>query len=139
MKHRRTILGALAVVIFLFTAGSISALAVTTRHYYVQAEDVTWNFAPTGQNLVHGGPIPAPYETIWRKVRYIEYTDGTFRNRKPQPQWLGILGPIIRAEVGDTVIVHFRNRSTVGSFGMHPHGFRYDKDSEGAHYLPNPG
>jgi FtsP/CotA-like multicopper oxidase with cupredoxin domain len=45
-----------------------------------------------------------------------------------------VLGPIIRAEVGDTVIVHFRNRAPSGSYGMHPHGFHYDKDSEGAHY-----
>lgn len=139
MLHKRMILRTLAVVTFLLTIGSVSILAGNTRHYFVQAEDVTWNFAPSGQNIVHGGPIPAPYETVWQKVRYIEYTDGNFRTRKPQPPWLGVLGPIIRAEVGDTVFVHFRNRSTVGSFGMHPHGFRYDKDSEGAHYLPNPG
>lgn len=122
-------------VAFLLATVTTSALA-TNRHYYVQAEDVTWNFAPSGQDLVHGGPIPAPFETVWRKVRYIEYTDSTFSRRKAQPQWLGVLGPIIRAEVGDTVFVHFRNRSNAGSFGMHPHGFRYDKDSEGAHYIP---
>jgi FtsP/CotA-like multicopper oxidase with cupredoxin domain len=116
-----------------------SAIAATNRHYFIQAEDVTWNFAPTEQNLAHCGPIPEPYETVWNKVRYIEYTDGAFTTRKPQPTWLGILGPIIRAEVGDTVFVHFRNRATQGSFGMHPHGFRYDKDNEGAHYMPNPG
>jgi FtsP/CotA-like multicopper oxidase with cupredoxin domain len=132
------LLDLIGVVIWLALAQE-SAMAVTNRHYYIQAEDVTWDFAPTGQNVVHHGPIPAPYETVWGKVRYIEYTDGTFTTRKPQPVWLGILGPIIRAEVGDTVFVHFRNRSTKGSFGMHPHGFRYDKDNEGAHYLPGPG
>lgn len=116
-----------------------SAIAATNRHYYIQAEDVTWNFAPAGQNLAHCGPIPEPYQTVWNKVRYIEYTDGAFTTRKPQPEWLGILGPIIRAEVGDTVFVHFRNRASQGSFGIHPHGFRYDKDNEGAHYLPDPG
>src|SRR5262249_25079930 len=116
-----------------------SAIAATNRHYYIQAEDVTWNFAPTGQNLAHGGPIPEPYQTVWNKVRHIEYTDGTFSTRKPQTAWLGILGAIIRAEVGDTVFVHFRNRASQGSFGIHPHGFRYDKDNEGAHYLPDHG
>jgi len=52
-----------------------------------------------------------------------------------QPDWLGILGPIIRAEVGDTVLVHFCNHATSGAYGMHPHGFRYTKDNEGAHYF----
>src|SRR5262245_65248681 len=106
------------------------------RHYYVQAEDVVWDFAPTGQNLIHGGPVPEPWTNshVFEKTRYIEYTDGSFATQKPQPAWLGVLGPIIRAEVGDTVIAHFRNAAASGSYGMHPHGFRYDKDSEGAHY-----
>jgi len=107
-----------------------------TRNYYIQAEDVTWNFAPSGQDLLLGGPVPEPWTNshIFQKTRYIEYTDGAFNRRKAQPEWLGVLGPIIRAEVGDTVIVHFRNGARSGSYGMHPHGFRYTKDNEGAHY-----
>jgi FtsP/CotA-like multicopper oxidase with cupredoxin domain len=107
------------------------------REYFIAAEDVVWDFAPTGQNLIHGGPIPAPWEghTRWNKTRYIEYTDSSFQTRKPQPEWLGVLGPIIRAEVGDMIVVHFRNRAA-GHYGMHPHGVRYDKDNEGAHYEP---
>lgn len=45
-------------------------------------------------------------------------------------QWLGMLGPIIRAEVGDTVKVVFRNMAS-HNHTMHPHGFRYAKSSEG--------
>lgn len=45
-------------------------------------------------------------------------------------QWLGMLGPIIRAEVGDTVKVVFRNMAS-HNHTMHPHGFRYTKSSEG--------
>ena len=87
-------------ILLLFLASP--ALAVT-RHYYIAAEDVTWDYAPSGLNLVEGRPIPQPWakQTKWQKVRYIEYTDATFRVRKPQPEWLGILGPIIRGEVGD--------------------------------------
>jgi FtsP/CotA-like multicopper oxidase with cupredoxin domain len=62
--------------------------------------------------------------------------DATFSTGKPQPEWLGILGPIIRAEVGDTIVVQFRNLSRRPA-GIHPHGVRYDKDNEGAHYLPS--
>ncbi|GBD39346.1 Multicopper oxidase mco [bacterium HR37] len=107
------------------------------REYYIAAEEVIWDYAPTGQDLIHGGPIPEPWNgnTQWTKLRYIEYTDESFQTRKPQPEWLGILGPIIRAEVGDTIIVHFLNR-TNRYLSIHPHGVRYDKDNEGAHYNP---
>jgi manganese oxidase len=109
----------------------------TTRHYYIAAEDVTWDYAPSGRDLLYGRPIPLTWgqHTKWSKTRYIEYTDASFSVRKPQPEWLGILGPIIRAEVGDTVEVTFLNRSQL-PHSIHPHGLRYDKNDEGAFYLP---
>lgn len=136
MSKRIVLYGAFVIAVLLSVMVAPAAGQVT-RHYYVAAEDVVWDFAPSGQNLIHGGPIPQPWTnyTRWKKVRYIEYTDGTFRYRKTQPEWLGVLGPIIRAEVGDTVMVHFLNRAS-GNYGMHPHGFRYTKDNEGAHYIP---
>jgi manganese oxidase len=135
-RHLKLTLFFLVLVFALVT----TAYAERVRHYFIQAEDSVWDFAPSGQNLVHGGPIPDPWTQshTFGKVRYIEYTDASFSNPKPQPEWLGILGPIIRAEVGDRVVVHFRNRAfkAGGNYGMHPHGFRYTKDNEGAHYLP---
>jgi multicopper oxidase len=114
-----------------------SCLAAT-RHYYIAAEDVTWNYAPSGVDLIHGRPIPDPWvvRTKWPKTRYIEYTDATFSVKKPQPEWLGILGPAIRAEVGDSIIVDFLNRSRVSPHSIHTHGLRYDKANEGSFYLP---
>ena len=114
-----------------------------TRHYYIAAEDGIWDFAPSGKNLVHCHPdkspceIPEPWTDshIFPVSRFIQYTDASFSTPVPQPVWLGILGPIIRAEVGDTVKIHFCNHATSGSYGMHPHGFRYNKDNEGAHYF----
>jgi manganese oxidase len=108
-----------------------------TRNYYIAAEDVTWDYAPSGRDLIHGQPIPPPWsqKTQLKKTRFVEYTDDTFSARKPQPPWLGILGPIIRAEVGDTIRVHFLNRSHA-PHSIHPHGLRYDKENEGAMYLP---
>lgn len=112
-------------------------LAGKVRHYYIAAEDVVWDYAPSGKDLIHGRNLPEPYrmQTRWNKTRYIEYTDATFSVRKQQPDWLGILGPIIRAEVGDTISVDFLNRSNA-VHSIHPHGVHYDKDSEGAAYLP---
>lgn len=109
------------------------------RRYYIAAEEVTWDFAPSGRNLMANSPIPLPYiNTRYPKIRYIEYTDATFKVKKPQPEWLGILGPIIRAEVGDTVEVHFLNRTT-HPLSIHPHGLRYTKENEGAFYAVNIG
>ena len=108
----------------------------SVRHYYIAAEYVSWDYAPSGRDLISGRRIPSPWPKLtWRKTRYIEYTDDTFSVRKPQPEWLGILGPIIRAEVGDTVVVDFLNR-TNEVHSIHPHGLHYDKANEGAAYVP---
>uniref|UniRef100_A0A672ICK9 ferroxidase n=1 Tax=Salarias fasciatus TaxID=181472 RepID=A0A672ICK9_SALFA len=48
----------------------------------------------------------------------------------------GLLGPTLRAEVGDTVVVTFRNMAS-GAHSIHPHGVAYGKQSEGAHYFDN--
>lgn len=114
-----------------------------TRHYYIAAEDVVWDYAPSSQNLLHcmGEPapcaIPEPWDNshVFNKVRYIEYTDASFNVKKRQAPWLGVLGPVLRAEVGDTLLVHFCNRSKSDHpYSMHPHGVKYDKNSEGAEY-----
>jgi FtsP/CotA-like multicopper oxidase with cupredoxin domain len=54
---------------------------------------------------------------------------------------LGILGPVLRGVVGDTLQITFLNRSDREDrvFSIHPHGVRYDKDNEGAYYPPQPG
>jgi hephaestin len=46
---------------------------------------------------------------------------------------LGVLGPVIRAEVGDTIKVVFKNNASF-PFSIHPHGVFYQKNSEGAPY-----
>ena len=100
----------------IFFCFSVCSSLAATRHYYIAAEDVTWNYAPSGHNLLNGTPIPQPWalKVQWAKSRFIEYTDNTFTTPKPQPDWLGILGPIIRAEVGDEIVVDFLNRSHRG-------------------------
>ncbi len=116
---------------------SASSCLATTRHYYIAAEDVSWNYAPSGHNLLNAQPIRQPWaqKLEWPKTRFIEYTDNTFTTQKKQPDWLGILGPVIRAEVGDEVIVDFLNRGHL-AHDMHPHGLRYDKNNEGSFYIP---
>ena len=52
---------------------------------------------------------------------------------KERPAYLGVLGPILRAEVGDTLRIHFTNNAS-RNFSVHPHGVFYKKNSEGALY-----
>ena len=68
-----------AFTLCLVLLGLQSSFAVT-RHYYIAAEDVTWDFAPSGHNLLTGEPLPQPWlaKHQWPKTRFIEYTDNTF-------------------------------------------------------------
>jgi hephaestin len=84
-------------------------------------------------------PGPNRIGRLYRKAIYREYTDGTFATRKtraPQDEYLGLLGPIVRAEVGDTIKVVFKNNAS-RVYSMHPHGVFYEKPSEGSMYLDN--
>jgi hypothetical protein len=118
--------------------------------YYIAAEEVSWNYVPGGINGLTGKPldpvgyfqgadgksITKPVGTTYLSCLYREYTDSSFKTPKPVPlRWkhLGMLGPLIRAEVGDSVRVVFRNNCSFPA-SIHPHGFFYTKDNEGAPY-----
>lgn len=131
----------------LFAGGLLAQGPAKTRTYYVAADEVEWDYAPhnvdhmTGKEFNRFAKIwvergPKRIGKVYRKAVYREYTDATFKTLKPRPkewQHLGILGPLLRAEVGDTIKVVFRNNATK-PFSMHPHGVFYKKDSEGAPY-----
>jgi len=107
-----------------------------TKHYYIAAEPEQWDFMPSGSDVVCGMPVPLPVAAnhrVW-KARYFQYTDGTFTKRVPQTARLGILGPVLRGVVGEYIEVTFLNRARGGVFSMHPHGLKYDKDSEGSYH-----
>jgi FtsP/CotA-like multicopper oxidase with cupredoxin domain len=123
-----------------------AAVQPRTRTYYIAADEVAWDYVPGGRDEIAGRPYidsaffakaaSRPVSTIYQKVLYREYTDSTFRTLSPRPpewQHLGFLGPLIRAVVGDTIRVVFRNNGH-RPFSMHPHGVFYDKGSEGAPY-----
>ena len=117
------------------------------RTYFVAADEVEWNYAPEGIDHMTGKPFsgyakihtengPHRIGTKYLKAVYREYTDDTFRTVKPrksEEQYLGIVGPVFRAEVGDTLKVVFRNNGT-HPYSMHPHGVAYEKSSEGTAY-----
>ena len=123
---------------FLFTFFWFSMIAsvssqAAVREYWIAAEKMPWNYAPTGKNLIDTKTgMDVWGETLdYQKYRYVGYQDADFSKALSQPEWMGILGPQIRAEVGDTIKVNFLNR-TDRPLSIHPHGMRYDKDNEGA-------
>jgi FtsP/CotA-like multicopper oxidase with cupredoxin domain len=117
------------------------------KTYYIAADEVTWDYAPGGINQITGQAFgdaesfwvangPRQLGKVLKKAQYREYTDGTFTQLKPRSKkWehLGLLGPLLRAEVGDTIQVVFRNNLHIPA-SMHPHGVLYEKASEGATY-----
>ena len=61
----------------------------------------------------------------YKKAIYREYTDSRFSKRNPRPDYLGILGPMMKAEVGDVVQVVFKNEAS-RNYSIHPHGVFYE-------------
>jgi len=128
-------------------SGAAAPKPGTTRTYYVVADEVEWNYAPSGRDdamgmdfddIAKGFTEPGPHQIgrINKKAIYREYTDATFttlKPRSPQDAYLGLVGPILRGAVGDTIKVVFKNNAT-HPYSMHPHGVLYEKDSEGADY-----
>lgn len=111
-----------------------------TRRYFIAAEPVTWNFLPKRQDPVGKSLIPEYVRAFASaiKLRYVQYTDESFSVRVTQPRHLGILGPVLRGVTGEFLSVTFLNR-TDRPLSIHPHGVKYDKDSEGASYFPERG
>ena len=135
----RSVLVSLFAFVFV-TLGVVLPADAAVRTYYIAADEVVWNYAPSGMDMITGKPLPPlqPKQLGWtyRKAVYHEYTDGTFKHMVVRPadeSYLGLFGPIIHAEVGDTIVVHFKN-NTRFPLSVHPHGVLYKKNSEGALY-----
>lgn len=117
-----------------------TSASAATREYWISAEKVDWDYAPSGENQMHPemGMGIWGYQTTYKKYRYLQYSDASFSQPVEQPAWMGMLGPQIRAEEGDTIKVHFYNKADK-PLSIHPHGVHYDKNNEGAGMHGEPG
>ena len=94
---------------------------------HIAADELDWDYAPSGRDRrIHGKKyhfqdnpgskgMSDSNATVYRKALFREYTDASFVTLKPRPDaWahLGALAPLIRAEVGDTISVVFRNNAS---------------------------
>lgn len=126
-------------------------LAGRVRRYYIAAEEILWQYAPLKRSLITGEKITAKHPEeyiyirngkdfigdVYKKAVFREYTDSTFSKAVGRDSYsihLGILGPFIKAEVGDTIKILFMNKAS-RPYSMHPQGVHYDKQNEGQVYL----
>ena len=120
------------------------------REYFVRAEEQLWDYGPSGVDQItghsfdghedadifmHNRPAQGQIGRVYWKCLYEEYPDASFTpsEKKARPQWYGLMGPTLRCEVGDRIVITFQNACTK-SLTMHPHGVKYNKPFEGAAY-----
>ncbi len=117
------------------------------RKYYIGIEEVEWSYTPDGNQC--GAAFNASYSdfatanardrigSTYRKARYVQYTDETFTNKISRDAeadaHLGLLGPLLRATVGETIRLYVRNDASL-PFSINPWGLRVAKNSEGSGY-----
>ncbi|WP_329561513.1 multicopper oxidase domain-containing protein [Kitasatospora sp. NBC_01266] len=115
------------------------------REYWIQAESFQHNAVPNGYDAMMGRRMTAAQTTFWA-IGFRAYTAGW---GKPLDADLGphgvganagIPGPVLRAEAGDVLRVHFRNNDEHYKWphSMHPHGVRYDGNSDGGWLADDP-
>ena len=90
--------------------------AARERIHFIAAQEISWDYAPQGKNVISGRPLfpigSAQLGWTYHKIVYREYTDATFTTQVKAPateRYMGLVGPTIHAEVGDTVVIVFRN------------------------------
>lgn len=139
---RNTIVRFVAMSIVL---GMVSNSQAATREYWIAADEVEWDYAPSFPiNRMSGEKFTEDQEIFvdkgigraYKKSVFKKYTNAKFDTLVPRgskEKHLGILGPIIRAVVGDKIIIHFKNNTPFPA-SIHPHGVFYNKKNEGASY-----
>lgn len=112
----------------------------TVREYWVAAVPKRWNVVPNGRDAIEDEEF-AKSETTFTTIVYRRYTRDWEKPVTDLPGVSadndGIPGPLLRARVGDTILVHFKNLDNEFErpHSMHFHGVRYRFGSDGA-YIP---
>ncbi|XP_072029141.1 LOW QUALITY PROTEIN: hephaestin-like protein [Amphiura filiformis] len=115
------------------------------RTFHIAATEIEWDFAPNSFDFIknvsllneespgnvfvkHEGPFLG---SVYKKAVFRQYEDETFTTEvipEQSQQHLGILGPIIHAEVGDQIKIIFKNMAS-RDYSIYLHGLMYSKDA----------
>jgi FtsP/CotA-like multicopper oxidase with cupredoxin domain len=108
------------------TAVPVAFEGSTAKEYWITAEPVEWNICPTGVDQMMNMPIKGKTKfTAWA------YRAWTPHFKEP----LGpakVPGPLLEVSVGETLVVHFRNKLK-SPVTMHPHGIFYSNEMDGGY------
>src|SRR3954463_14204622 len=108
-----------------FVSDVSTAAANAQRRYWIRAEERRWDIVPTGRDEMMDKPVSG-------KTRFPAYVYRGYTANFARPLNSGkIPGPLIQANVGETVAVHFQNKLSV-PVTMHPHGIFYSEEMDGA-------
>ncbi|MCW3048032.1 MAG: hypothetical protein JWO74_2316 [Solirubrobacterales bacterium] len=107
-------------------------LGGTAREYWIQARSVLWDIVPSRprRDEWHGKALAGP--SVFRAFVFQEMTAGFAAPKGPAQ----MPGPTLFAEVGDTLVVHFRNGLEDRydqALTIHPHGVRYNPEYDGVY------
>lgn len=107
-----------------------------TREYWIAVVPTSWNIVPNGVDGVTGLTF-APQDTTTTALIYKQYTPH-WQSAMPD-EYGGQPGPTLYGEVGDTLLVHFKNMDThyKQPHSMHPHGVTYSPDNDGSYIYNN--
>lgn len=136
-------MGSVRILLFVSLFELASSL---TRTYYLAVQEQVWDYAPGGTNVLTDQDLEQDEHAsvflkngehrigqLYKKAVYKQFTDETYLTEIRKSNWLGFLGPVLKAEVEDVIFIHFKNFAS-RPYSVHPHGVFYDKDSEGALY-----
>ena len=107
-------------------AATVLAKASTANEYWIQAEQMKWDIVPKGRDQMMGKDIRG--KTTFKAWGYRPYSANFAEPLGPAK----VPGPLLEANVGETVTVHFRSKLST-PVTMHPHGLQYSVDMDGAY------
>jgi Multicopper oxidase len=112
------------------TAGTTELAAFTVngpaREYWITAEPVEWDIVPTGRDQMMNMPIKGRTKfTAWAYRAWSPHFKEPLGPAK-------VPGPLLEVGVGETLVVHFRNKLKT-PVTMHPHGIFYSNEMDGGY------
>ena len=96
------------------------------REVWLQAERANWTIVPTRRDEMMDAKVKG-------KTRFTAFVYRLYSQDWAAPVGPPSMpGPVLEADVGDTLVVNFRNKTNV-PVTVHPHGVFYTEDSDGAY------
>lgn len=132
------IAGGTAVALGAFTDKTSAAAhsAAVVREYWIQVDAFERTLVSSNHDDLIGRVFTPEDSTYWA-LGYRAYTPNWIHPIDSTPHVgdnTGIPGPVIRGNVGDTIVIHFRNNDSHYRFphSIHVHGLAYTPENDGA-------